>query len=102
LDPEFEPDAAIRRNASDLLRRRMLKNASPGSILSNVLEMNEFAQRLPARLNRVLDTIADREVEVRVRITNEAVIMSGLQKVANRIASGVVLAALIIGAAMMM
>lgn len=102
LDPEFEPDAAIRRNASDLLRRRMLKNASPGSILSNVLEMNEFAQRLPARLNRVLDTIADREVEVRVRITNETVIMSGLQKVANRIASGVVLAALIIGAAMMM
>lgn len=102
LDPEFEPDAAIRRNASDLLRRRMLKNASPGSILSNVLEMNEFAQRLPARLNRVLDTIADREVEVRVRITNEAVIMSGMQKVANRIASGVVLAALIIGAAMMM
>lgn len=102
LDPEFEPDAAIRRNASELLRQRMLKNASPGSILSNVLEMNEFAQRLPGRLNRVLDSIAYREVEVQVRITNETVIMSGLQKVANRIASGVVLAALIIGAAMMM
>jgi hypothetical protein len=64
--------------------------------------MNEFVQRLPGRLNRVLDAVADREVEVRIRIANEDVLMGGLQKVANRVASGVVLAALIIGAAMMM
>ena len=102
LDPDFEPDAAIRRNAAELLQQRMLKGASPGNLLSSVLEMNEFTQRLPGRLNRVLDAIADREVEVRIRITNEAVLMTGLQKVANRVASGVVLAALIIGAAMLM
>lgn len=102
LDPDFEPDAAIRRNAAELLHQRMLKGASPGNVLSSVLEMNEFTQRLPGRLNRVLDAIADREVEVRIRITNEAVLMSGLQKVANRVASGIVLAALIVGAAMLM
>lgn len=102
LDPGFEPEAAIRRNAAELLRQRMLKGASPGNLLSTVLEMNEFTQRLPARLNRVLDAVADREVEVRIRITNETVLMGGLQKVANRIASGVVLAALIVGAAMLM
>src|SRR5690606_2178128 len=99
---DFEPDAAIRRNAAELLHQRMLKGASPGNVLSSVLEMNEFTQRLPGRLNRVLDAIADREVEVRIRITNEAVLMSGLQKVANRVASGIVLAALIVGAAMLM
>jgi ubiquinone biosynthesis protein len=102
LDPGFEPDAAIRRNAAELLRQRMLKGASPGNLLSSVLEMNEFTQRLPGRLNRVLDAVADREVEVRIRVTNEAVLMSGLQKVANRVASGIVLAALIVGAAMLM
>ena len=102
LDPTFEPDAAIRRNAAEMLRQRMLKGASPGNVLSSMLEMNEFTQRLPGRLNRVLDAVADREVEVRVRITNEAVLMAGMQKVANRVASGLVLAALIIGAAMLM
>lgn len=102
LDPQFEPDAAIRRSATELLRQRMLKGASPANLLSGLLEMNEFTQRLPGRLNRVLDVIADREVEVRIRVTNEAVIMGGLQKVANRVASGLVLAALIVGAAMLM
>ena len=102
LDPGFEPDAAIRRNAAEMLRQRMLKGASPGNVLSGLLEMNEFTQRLPGRLNRVLDAVADREVEVRIRITNEAVLMAGMQKVANRVASGLVLAALIIGAAMLM
>ena len=102
LDPDFEPDAAIRRSAAELMSQRLRKGATPGNLLSSVLEMNDFAQRLPGRLNRVLDAIADREVEVRVRITNEAVLMSGLQKVANRVASGLVLAALIIGAAMLM
>ena len=102
LDPGFEPDAAIRRNAAELLRQRMLKGASPGNILSSVLEMNEFTQRHPGRLNRVLDAVADREVEVRIRVINEAVLMKGMQKVANRVASGIVLAALIIGAAMLM
>lgn len=102
LDSEFEPNAAIRRHAGDLMRQRMLKNSSPANLFSSMLEANEFIQRLPARLNRVLDAVADREVEVRIRLMNEAVMMEGLQKVANRIAMGLVLAALIIGAAMMM
>jgi ubiquinone biosynthesis protein len=102
LDSGFEPNAAIRRHAGDLMRQRMLKNSSPGNLFSSMLEANEFVQRLPARLNRVLDAVADREVEVRIRLMNETVMMEGLQKVANRIAMGLVLAALIIGAAMMM
>lgn len=102
LDPDFEPNAAIRRHAADLMRQRMLKNSSPANLFSSMLEANEFVQRLPARLNRVLDAVADREVEVRIRLMNEAVMMEGLQKVANRIATGLVLAALIVGAAMMM
>ena len=102
LDPDFEPNAAIRRNAVQLMQQRMLKNASPGNVFSSVLEMNEFVQRLPGRLNRVLDAVADSEVEVQVRLTNAETIMEGLQKIANRIATGLVLAALIVGAAMMM
>jgi hypothetical protein len=84
------------------MRQRMLRNASPGQIFSGVLEMNDFAQALPRRLNRVLDRVAGDGVRVQLHLTNEAVMMSGLQKIANRIAMGVVLAALIVGAAMLM
>lgn len=53
-------------------------------------------------LNRVLDAVAESELELRITVTNEAMMMSGLQKVADRISIGLVLAALILGAAMPM
>lgn len=102
LDPEFEPNAAIRRHAAELLQRRMLRSASPANVFSNLLEMNEFVQHLPGRLNRVLDAFAQSQVEVKVRVMNESMMMEAVQKVANRITLGLVLAALIIGAAMLM
>jgi ubiquinone biosynthesis protein len=102
LDPGFEPNAAIRRHAAALMQQRALKNASPANVFSSLLEMNEFVQRLPGRLNRVLDAVADNQVEVQVRLTNATTIMEGLQKIANRIAVGAILASLIIGASMMM
>jgi len=46
--------------------------------------------------------VAESEVELKITLTNERMLMSGLQKVANRITMGLVLAALIIGAAMLM
>jgi ubiquinone biosynthesis protein len=102
LDPSFEPNAAVRRHAAALMQQRALKNASPANVFSSMLEMNAFVQRLPGRLNRVLDAVADNQVEVQVRLTNAATIMEGLQKIANRIAVGAILASLIIGASMMM
>jgi predicted unusual protein kinase regulating ubiquinone biosynthesis (AarF/ABC1/UbiB family) len=102
LDPEFDPNAAIRRHSSEVMQQRMLRNASPAAMFANLLELNEFVQRLPGRLNRVLDSVAENELEVGIRVKEEVWMMEGLQKISNRITVGLVLAALIIGAAMMM
>ena len=102
LDPSLQPNAAIQRHAAEVLQRRMLRAASPGNLFSGLLEANEFAQRLPGRLNRAFDALESREVEVRIRIANDAPLLAGLQKIANRIAAGAILAATIIAAAMMM
>ena len=102
LDPEFDPNAAVRRHAGDILQQRMLKEASPGNILSNLLEVNEFVQRLPARLNQAMDRISSNELRFKVDVFDEVHMMEGLQKVANRIAAGVILAALIVGSALFM
>lgn len=102
LDPAFDPNAAIQRNASDMMRRRMLKNASPGRVFANLLEMNELVQKLPGRVNRALEHVSDNGLEVRVRVVEDAWLLEGMQKMSNRIAMGIVVAALILGAAMMM
>lgn len=102
LDPDFDPNASIRRNVSGLMQQRMLKSLSPGRMFANALELNELAQKLPGRLNRLLDTVAEDGVSVRVRVTEELWLMEGMQKIANRLTTGMILAAVIIGAALMM
>ena len=102
LDPEFEPNAAVRRHASELLRRRMLKSASPGHLATALLEAKEFAEKLPGRVNRVLDLVANNKLKLEVDAIDEAELIGGLQKIANRIAMGLVLASLIVGAALLM
>ncbi|MEP7132038.1 MAG: AarF/ABC1/UbiB kinase family protein [Acidobacteriota bacterium] len=102
LDPGFEPNGAIRRHASELLRKRMMKSASPGHLATALLEAKEFAEKLPGRVNRVLDLVANNELKLQVDAIDEAELIGGLQKIANRIAMGLVLASLIVGAALLM
>jgi len=102
LAPDFDPNASIRRNATDLLRRRMLQSASPGNLATALLEAKEFAEKLPGRVNRVLDGLANNQLGFKVDAIDETLLIEGLQKIANRIAMGLVLAALIVGAALIM
>jgi ubiquinone biosynthesis protein len=101
LDPKFNPNASIRRNAETILQQRVWKALSPTNLFGGLLEMKDLLVRLPSRLNRILDAIAHNELKVKVETIDENVIIEGLQKVANRIALGLVLAALIIGAALL-
>jgi len=73
-----------------------------GSLLGSLLELKNFAGALPSRLNRIMDTAANAELELPVRVVDANLMLEGFQKVANRIASGIILAALIIGAALLM
>jgi hypothetical protein len=84
------------------MRQRMLRNLSPGRVLSTMLEAKQFAERLPGRVNKVLDALATNELKLKVEMIDEGAIIEGLQKVANRVALGLVMAALIVAAALIM
>ena len=71
-------------------------------MFSSLLELKELATALPQRLNKILDAVANAELEVKVKATDANLFLTGFQKVANRIATGVITAALIIGAALLM
>jgi ubiquinone biosynthesis protein len=102
LAPHFDPNAAIRRHAADITRGQISRELSLSSIFSTAVELKNFIQYLPGRVNRILDRVADNELEVRVDAIDETRLMEGMQKVANRITLGLVLAALIVGAALLM
>ena len=67
-----------------------------------MLEAKEFATKLPGRVNRVLDALAASELKMKVEVIDDGAIIDGLQKVANRIALGLIVAAMIVAAAMVM
>jgi predicted unusual protein kinase regulating ubiquinone biosynthesis (AarF/ABC1/UbiB family) len=102
LDPTFDTNASIRRNVAELMARRMRKDLTQGSIYSTLLEMKDFTVGLPSRLNRIMDAVTNSELEVRVKATDAKMVMDGMQKIANRITMGVVLAGLIVGASLLM
>jgi ubiquinone biosynthesis protein len=102
LDPEFDPNAAVRRDAAALTSTRMRREATEGSLLTAAMELKSFASGLPNRVNRIMDAVVNREVEIKVRAVDAADVIDGMQKIANRVTSGLILAALIIGAALLM
>jgi ubiquinone biosynthesis protein len=102
LAPAFDPNDAIRRHAADITQSRMAKDLSLTSMFSTAVEMKNFVTQLPGRVNRILDRLADNDFRVHVDAIDEATLMEGAQKVANRITTGLVLAALIVGAALLM
>ena len=102
LDPEFDPAAAVRRNVEELIQQRMRKDLTKTNVVSGVLEMKDFMGHLPLRLNRIMDAITNSELEVRIKAVDAKVVMTGMQKIANRITTGLMLAALIIGASLLM
>ncbi|MBW8888058.1 MAG: AarF/ABC1/UbiB kinase family protein [Fibrobacteres bacterium] len=102
LAPDFNPNRTVRDYASQLMQSRLLRAISPGRIFHTALEANEFLQQLPGKLNSLLEMAVNNELRVRVETPGEDQLITGLQKIANRITMGLVLAALIIGAALMM
>ncbi|HUR44603.1 MAG TPA: AarF/UbiB family protein [Candidatus Saccharimonadales bacterium] len=102
LDPTFDPNASIRENVGELMTRRLSKEVTPGNLFASLLEMKGFFTGLPTRLNKMMDAVNNSEIEVKVKAVDAKLVMEGLQKIANRITMGIVLAALIMGASMLM
>lgn len=102
LNPEFDPNESIRRNATRLMNQRILKSVSSGNLFGALADTKDFLRELPLRISQILEKTANNELRVQVDAIDETHLLEGFQKVANRITVGLVLAALIIGAALLM
>jgi predicted unusual protein kinase regulating ubiquinone biosynthesis (AarF/ABC1/UbiB family) len=102
LDPTFSPDEAIRDETAELMRKKLLQAAAPGNVLSAAMQAKELAERIPARVSQVMDALAEGQFTINVKGIDEKNLMRGVQKLANRLAAAVVVAALVIGAALIM
>ncbi|HYF71951.1 MAG TPA: AarF/UbiB family protein [Nocardioides sp.] len=100
LDPTFDPAAAVRDSLMSLMRSGL--SVSGAGIMSAALEAKEFTANLPRRGNRILEALSEGELSVRVHAVDEERLHTVLHRVANRLTFGIVIAATVVGAAMMM
>jgi ubiquinone biosynthesis protein len=99
LAPAFDPSACVQRHAMEVLRDRLRPRR--GTLAASALETRRFVEELPGRMNRLFDTVAEGELNVKVDAIDEEELLRGIRQVANRVTMGLVLAALIVGAAML-
>ncbi|HET6817876.1 MAG TPA: AarF/UbiB family protein [Mycobacteriales bacterium] len=99
LDPQVAPVEIVQSRAVELARGGMTPSVS--GMLNAAMEARDFAEQLPGRVNRAMDALAGGRFELRVNAFDETAFLQGLHRMANRVAVGVVLASLIIGAALL-
>jgi len=102
LDPSFEPAVVIRKSMLEIVSERMRSRLSPRLLYQAMSEGAELLGALPRRIDTITRRLADNELSVKFEVPQVNVLVEGLQKVANRIFTGLVLAGLIVASAMLL
>ncbi|RPD85895.1 AarF/UbiB family protein [Luteimonas sp. 100069] len=102
LDPELDMKRVVEAHLNDMMRQRLRKSLSPTNLASELMDMQELVRDAPRKLSNVLSLLSENRLRVRLTGLEESHLFDSMHKIANRIAAGIVTAALIVASAMMM
>ena len=102
LDPEFVLVDAMRPFAERLVRERMSPVVAGRRALRSLRQAADLAQAFPRRLDDLWDQLEEGEITIGVEVRRLEVIMQKANSMLNRVAFSVVVAALIIGSALIL
>lgn len=102
LDPEFRMSEALEPYARQLLIQQHSPAAWARSLARAGIEASQLGVELPQHLRRLLADLERGAIEVSVRPTGLEPALSRLERLANRIVVGVIIAAFINGLAVLM
>ena len=102
LDRNFDPQVAIRDYAEQLLVQKMRQKFHPRNFYGSLIDLNQLAIDFPARARDLLDQLTGGRFGFHVKLEQADDLLRGMQKIANRITMGMIIAALIIGASLML
>lgn len=102
LDPDFDLHVAIKKHSAKMMSDKMYRELKPEHFFTALLASKKLAENLPERLNIISENLAENKFKLKIDAIDEERVTDGFQKVANRITLGLIIAAMIIGAAMLM
>lgn len=101
LSPEYKINETIKGYMQEVMQAKMIDDLKSGNILNLALETKKLAEKMPERLNTIMDNLANNKFEIKMKTIDETRFTDAFQKVANRITLGIIIAAMIIGAALL-
>jgi ubiquinone biosynthesis protein len=102
IDPTFSPIPTIREFGNQIVAERARRDLNPRRLYQLATEGSDLLMALPHRLDLITSRMASNEFETRIDVPQLTLMMEALQKVANRVFSGLVLAGLLVASAMLL
>ncbi|KGM57733.1 ABC transporter substrate-binding protein [Lysobacter arseniciresistens ZS79] len=102
LDPELDVKRIVEQHLDHVMRERLRKSLSPAHLAGDLLDLHGLLRDAPRKLSDTLSLLADNRLQIRVAGLEDSQLLEALQKIANRVAAGVVTAALVLASALMM
>ena len=101
IDPSYSPIPTIREFGNQIAADRAKRDLNPRRLYQLATEGSDLLMALPHRLDLITSRMASNEFETKIDIPQLTLMMEALQKVANRVFSGLVLAGLLVASAML-
>jgi ubiquinone biosynthesis protein len=101
LDPTFNPTDAIQKFTTEIANERARRELSPRRMFRLVADSSDFLMSLPRRLDTIFDRAAAGDFAVRIDTPQLPTLLEGMQKIANRIFVGLVLAGLLVASGLL-
>lgn len=102
LSPGMDVKEVIEEHLQEVMKSRLRKSLSSANLASEAIEIQELLRDAPRKVSDTLAILADNKLQVRLTGLEDSRLIENLQKIANRISTGVIAAALILASAMMM
>jgi ubiquinone biosynthesis protein len=102
LDPNFNPTQSIRDYTAEIANKRAQRDMSPRRLFQMAAETSDLVRALPHRLDVLTQKLISNDFAVRVDTPQLGSLLLGLEKVANRIFTGLVLGGLLVASGLLM
>ncbi len=101
LDPNFNPSQSIREYTAEIANKRAQRDMSPRRLFQMASETSDLVRALPHRLDVITQKLVGDDFAFRVEAPQLGSLLLGLEKVANRIFTGLVLGGLLVASGYM-
>jgi predicted unusual protein kinase regulating ubiquinone biosynthesis (AarF/ABC1/UbiB family) len=102
LDPTYTPLNTIREFGDEIAMKRAKRDLSPRRMYQLAMESGDFLAALPHRLDQITMRLANNDLSTHVDVPQLSALIVALQKVANRVFSGLVLAGLLVASSQLL